>query len=364
MESKGVRILALVAVFVPILAVAAPASEIPAVMDAIAARLEQNQVKQGFTSGEWDDKWGFNGSIVTGMVDAYERTEKELYRASAALGGEFILRDVPCDAFLGDEVYAFFRLGVLDGAAGGGQWQTVVERFFDAAGSTPQAVFRYTDLYYGVDSSTAVFYLAYFAVAAHDANVAGAAYWRQALIDHLGYVGDDSAEFPVMALGVATWALTQTGVLDDTLVGRPDADPYWEGVRLCDLPGLLAGHQVPEGEPLSGSFYWRFDHTSGPFPGPIAGYTEDTIYGTLGLVAFASLKENADREDLKQAILAARDALLAGVDTDGTVYEHLSHEGKKYYAYAGEMLQALSRVEDYLKAQQESVLEEAVPVGQ
>jgi len=364
MESTGARILALIAVFVPMLAAAAPASEIPAVMDAIAARLEQNQVKQGFNCGEWDDKWGFNGSIVTGMVDAYECAEKELYLASAALGGEFILRDVPCDAFLGDEVYAFFRLGALEVAAGGGQWQSVVERFFDAVGSTPQAVSRYTDLYYGVDSSTAVFYLAYFAVAAHDTNVAGAAHWRQALIDHLGCVADDMAEFPVMALGVATWGLIETGVLDDTPVGPFDADPYWEGVRLCDLPGLLAGHQVPEGEPFSGSFYWRLDHMSGPLPGPTAGFTEDTIYGTLGLVAFASLKENIHREDLKQAILAARDALLAGVDTDGTVYEHLSHEGKKYYAYAGEMLQVLSRIEDYLKAQEESALEEAVPVDQ
>jgi hypothetical protein len=330
------------------LAVAAPASEIPAVMDAIAARLEQNQVKEGFTSGEWDDKWGFNGSIVAGMVDAYECTEKELYRASAVLGGEFILRDVPCDAFLGDEIYAFCKLGGLEGTADGVQWQDVVNGFFDAAGSTPEAVRGYTDLYYGVDSS----------------NTPGAAHWRQALIDHLGRVGDDVAEFPVMALGVATWALIETGVLDDTPVGPFDGDPYWEGVRLSDLPGLLAGHQVPEGEPFSGSFYWRFDHTSGPLPGPAAGYTEDAIYGTLGLVAFASLKENADREDLKQAILAARDALLAGVDADGTVYERLSHEGKKYYAYAGEMLQTLCRVEEYLKAQEETAMEEDVPVEQ
>jgi len=365
MQDRGVGIVALFAVFVSMLAVVASASEIPATVDAIAARLEYNQFNPGGSYGQWEGDWAYTGSIVAGMVDAYECTENELYRASAISGAKFILREARCGAFLGDETYALFRLGVIEGGTDESHWQAIVDRFFHDVGRTAQDVCDYTDLYREVDSSTAVFHLAYFAVAAHEVGVEGAAYWRQALIDHLARVGDNKAEFPVMALGVATWALIQTGPLDDTLVDRPGAEPYWTGVRLRDLPTLLAGHQVPDGEPFSGSFYWRFDHTFGPFPGLVAGFTEDAVYGTLGLVAFASLEENADREDLKLAIRAACDALLAGVDTDGTVYEHLSHEGRMYFAYAGEMLQALCRVEEYLKAVAEAEpAQETVPVGQ
>jgi len=112
-------------------------------------------------------------------------------------------------------------------------------------------------------------------------------------------------------------------------------------VTLADLPGLLLGHQVLPGVQDAGSFYWRFDHGYGGVPSAVSGYTEDTIFGTLGLVA-ASRADPALEFDA--AILAARQALLGGVYGGGVVYEHLWLQGAIYYAYAGEMLQVLSEL--------------------
>jgi hypothetical protein len=353
MIHRRVRVTAFLAVLASGWIVAARAAEIPDVMEAIAARLDLKQIKQGVEAGNWDKDWGYNGSIVAGMVDAYECLWCATYKASAVLGGKFILWQARCDSFMGDELYALQRLSVVDDGPDGDQWRIVVHRFFDEdVGNLPQNVAFYACLFDEMDPSTAVFYQAHFAVAAHLAGVEGADHWRQALIDRLARVADDKTSFPVMALGVATWALARTGELDETLIGHYDREPYWKGVRLCDLPGLLAGHQVPEGEEYAGSFYWRFDHTFGPFPGPLSGYTEDTIYGTMGLVAVASLEKNPSDcgcEERVAAIRAAARILADGVDADGKVYEHLAREGCSYYAFGGEMLQVLCDLQRYLQ---------------
>jgi hypothetical protein len=333
----------------------ARAAEISVVMDAIAARLDQKQIKQGLEIGNWDKDWGYNGSIVAGMVDAFECLECPTYKACAVLGGKFILWQARCDSFMGDELYALQRLSMVDDGPERDQWRLVVHRFFDEdVGNRPENVAYYAKLFDEMDPSTAVFYLAHFAVAAHLAGVEGADHWRQAVIDHLARVADDKASFPVMALGVATWALARTGELDETLIGHYDREPCWEGVRLYDLPALLASHQVPEGEEFAGSFYWRFDHTFGPFPGPLSGYTEDTIYGTMGLVAVALLEKNESDcgcDERAAAIRAAARILPDGVDADGKVYEHLAREGRSYYAFGGEMLQVLCDLQQYLQCQ-------------
>ncbi len=323
------------------------ASEMPVVVDAIAARLDQVQIKEGPFAGDWGGEWGFNGSVVAGMVDAYEQTGNVTYKTAALLGGEFILNEAR-GVFMGDEVYALVRLSEITVPPESDRWRGFVTRFFDEILDCPCGVNNYADLYLEIDPSTAVFYLAHYAVAAHLVQAKCTDHWRQVVVRGLSRVGDETASFPVMALGVATWALATTGELDDTFVGSYGNIPYWQGVVLGDLPGLLAGHQVPQGEPFGGSFYWRFDHTFGPFAGPVAGYTEDSIYGALGLVAAASAQEGLFQGDVQEQIRAVYAALLNGVEEDGTVYEHLSREGHAYHAFAGEMLQGLCGVKTYL----------------
>ncbi|MFC1739100.1 hypothetical protein ACFL1G_08640 [Planctomycetota bacterium] len=127
--------------------------------------------------------------------------------------------------------------------------------------------------------------------------------------------------------------------MNDTLIDPYGAGaPYWDDVNLADLPDLLLSHQVPDGEPNAGSFFWRFDHAGEE----VAGYTEDTIFGTLGLIA----ADRANPEfNYDSSILAARDALLIGVHEDGTIYDHLwLISDSFYYYYAGEMLQVLGEL--------------------
>ncbi|MBA7699249.1 hypothetical protein ES703_107940 [subsurface metagenome] len=194
-----------------------------------------------------------------------------------------------------------------------------------------------------LEPSTAVFYLANAVVAAYYVEAEDKQIWRDGLIDFLAKVDDGTSVYPVLGLGAATWALAQTGDMNSTPVDSNGAGrPYWNDVNLAELPDILLSHQVPDGELYEGSFYWRFDHTDGGDPeGEAAGYTEDTIFGTLGLVA----ADKANPElDYDSAILAARDALLVGVQPDGTVYEHLWMDGYIYYFYAGEMLQGLGEL--------------------
>jgi len=194
-----------------------------------------------------------------------------------------------------------------------------------------------TGRFVGTEPSTVVFYVAHQVVAAYYVDAGDKRIWRQGLIGWLSRV-DDSSQFPVMALGVATWALAQTGPLDDSLI-TPSGEgaPYWIGKTLKDLPDLLLSHQVAEGQPGAGSFYWQFQHGEGD----LNNCTEDAIFATLGLVA-ASKANPAP--NLDSAILAARDALLGGVTSHGMVWERLSQEGKICYAYASEMLQVTKSI--------------------
>jgi hypothetical protein len=177
--------------------------------------------------------------------------------------------------------------------------------------------------------------------AAYYVNATDKAMWRQGLISFLATIETD-ATYPVMSEGIATWALAQTGPLDGTYINlSAPTTSYWYHKKLSDLPGLLLSNQVTSGD-NAGSFYWRFDHYGSGEP---SGFTEDTIYGTLGLIAadaaYPALGYDAD-------ILAARLDLAAGgvgggggVAADGRVYEHIWSGGATYSVYAGETLQAL-----------------------
>lgn len=337
---------------------AVPASQVADAVKAMADRLERSQVQEGPDTGLWASEELFMGSMTGGVACAYEWLGGAAYATAAKWGGYYILRTSDVQGnLLGDEAYAFVRLSQLfdipptDGVWRSNVWREALVEFYASTRrpgyeESTQAYLAYFDV---MEPSTTVFFLAHHVVGAYYADDQDKAVWRDALIKHLSRV-DDNSSFPVMALGVATWALATIDGLDDTPVAADDSSPHWDGIVLSDLPALLLSHQVPEGEPFAGSFYWRFDHTSGALEGTGAGYTEDAIYGAIGLVAAASLEHPGAGEDLEGAITAAYEALLPGVDAEGKVYEHLSLQGATHHAFAGEMLQALWSTKQYLDA--------------
>jgi hypothetical protein len=150
-----------------------------------------------------------------------------------------------------------------------------------------------------------------------------------------------------MTLGIATWALSQTGPMDDTRIDPfgLTGNSYWKDVTLGDLPDLLSTHQVLSGE-YAGSFYVRFDHA---VPGPgyeAAGYTEDTIFGLLGLIGANAIEATDDVNDLSRdfedEIQNAREVVVKSVHLSGLVQEHIWLGTHMYYLFAGELLQTLS----------------------
>jgi len=330
----------------------------------IADRLEASQVHDGPQPGLWSEEEQFMGPTTAGMVCAYEWMQNISYYTSAESAASYVLylADVQGN-LLGDEAYGLVRMSQASKSEEPWTtplWVNVVVDFYESLrdpayeGST-QAYIRYFD---GMDPSTSVFYLAHHAVAANYIGDRDKDLWRTALITWLSYV-DDQSHFPVMDLGVATWALAETGNLDDTPVAADGGSLWWEGVKLSDLPLLLLSHQTPQEEPYGGSFYWRFDHTSGGSEDPAAGYTEDAVYGILGLVA-ASLQADVPDGGMTEAIRWAQAALLQGVDTEGRVFEHLAQQGETRHVFEGEMLQALWSVQQYLDASSESEVVGAV----
>ncbi len=302
-----------------------------------ADRLKAEQMHRG----NWPQESDYQGSIVAGMVSAYEVTCDSAHRSSAELGGDYILKGV--EAYE-DQVFALTRLSEIADDPCDNDWRTAVSNFYYNVKHREGGTEGYISGRLGpLEPSTTVFYLANAVVAAYYVEAEDKQIWHDALIDFLARVDDDTSVWPVWGLGAATWALAQTGDMNSTPIDPNSTGRlYWDGVTLAELPDLLLGHQVLDGELYGGSFYWRFDHTNGGDPeGEAAGYTEDTVFGTLGLVA--ANKANPEL-DYDSAILAARDALLVGIHADGTVYEHLWLDGYIFYFYAGEMLQALGEL--------------------
>ena len=327
----------------------------------VADRLDQSQEKTGPNRGLWLPDVLFVGPMTAGMVSAYESTGDPNYLAAAELGADYILwfADIQGN-MLGDEVYAFVLLSEASEDPNDNHWRDSLNAWYKSMRRPgyEEGTRTYIEYYEEMDRSTAVFYIAQQMIGAYYVDDVQKEVWREELLRYLSHVDDDSA-FPVMALGVATWALAVTGPLDDTPVTDYLSSPIWDGVVASDLPALLASHQVPEGEPFAGAFYWRFDHTAGDTEGIEAGYTEDAIYGVLGLTAVAMQETAMDevegegsqlKHDFDEAIQAGRDMLLQGIDEEGVVYGHLSLVGAARYAFAGEMLQALRQVEAYVEA--------------
>lgn len=317
------------------------------VRDAIstaADRLVDEQSTHGPAAGSWRNETAYTGSIAAGLVSAYVVTGNEAYRTAAELAGSYIT--ATSDNYYGDGAYALTRLSAISVDPDDNPWRTAAADFYelirnDAAGGGTAG---YIAWYASTNPSTAVFYLAHHLAAARYVNAVDLAIWREGLIDYLSKVADSTADYPVLSLGIATWALAVSGPLDNTLVrDGPAGEAYWNNVTLADLPGLLASHQVPEPESYAGSFYWRFDHDDGDPQNQYAtcGYTEDTSFSVLGLVGAAQAGASPDGG---AAVQAARQILPAGVTGDGRVYEHIWLGGYQHNFYAGELLQALGAV--------------------
>jgi len=306
----------------------------------VADRLEDKQIKVGVSAGIWPQEALYTGAIAAGMVDAYIWTGDAGYLASAELAGGYILT-APQWNFLGDEALALMQLSRTAADPQDNIWRTALETCYRFISQDVGGTARYLAGYGGTEPSTAVFYIAHHVVAAYYVNAADKTMWRQGLLDWLAKVDDASSNYPVMAMGVATWALASTGPLDNTLIDPSGVGAaYWNLKRLSDLPALLVGHQIPVGQPQAGAFYWRFDHTNSAGQSPFAGgYSEDAIYAAKGLAAAARRHPGLN---LGGALSRARTALINGVAASGAVLEHLSIWGYSYHAFAGEMLQALA----------------------
>lgn len=327
-------------------------------VDAIGTWLygNQDQVGGSLSEGSWPPEGEYTGSIVIGLVEAYHRRCGEAYKEAALLGGEYIReRDsYPPLVYLGygDDALAFAKLSSISPDPQDNQWRTELEDFYQYIresihGDGYQSTAGFISYYYSeTEPSTAVFYLAHHAIAAYYVDAADKAIWRDSVRAFLAQVSDDTADFPVWALGVATWALAQTGPLDDTPVKTLGlGEPYWVGRTFADLPDLLLSHQKGSG-PYEGSFFWRFDHTDGAgASGPqdrTHGFTEDNVFGVLGLAA--ALKANPDLPNVAAGISATKSLLSLGIDTDGSVWGHLWLASPKYFVYGGRMLTGFSGI--------------------
>lgn len=284
-------------------------------IDVLASRLQMDQQEDG----SWAEETDWTGTLAAGMVKAGKNLDEPNYLASADGAIDFILAQGSCDYF-GDELYAFSLREETKGLA---------KVFFQLVNKVGMEDYLYVFNHF-TDPSTKIFYWAHLTMAAYNVNAADKGHLRNSLRYSLREL-DDDADFPVMALGAAVWALANTGPLDNKyIVGTT--------TKLKDLPGMLASHQVSDG-PDAGSFFWRLDHGDGGTGALKQGYTDDSIYGTLGLIA--AYESDPKFADLKPAIESAQAALLGGVSVDGTVYEHLMQAGAVMQAYGAKMIQAL-----------------------
>jgi len=309
---------------------------VPAIGGFVAAA--DRLVGQQAGDGRWAGEEAYTGSIVPGLVRAYQMTGKAAYKTAAMLGGNYILASAGGN-FYGDEAYALTCLSDISGDPASNPWRTSVGDFYTAVESYPHGgggTSGYLSFFGASDPSLAAFYVGHHAVAAHYVDATDKAVWRGGLIDFLGDISDATALYPVMGLGVSVWALAMTGPMDGTLVD-PSAPPgsTWDGVALEDLPDMLLGHQKSTGD-HAGSFYWQFGHGSSSGGQPY-GYTEDTVFGTLGLMATHS----AGFADYSVAIGLGYGAVASGVGSDGKVYDHLWSGTVDQHCFAGDALRLM-----------------------
>ena len=279
------------------------------------------------------------GSIVIGLVCACEITEDYNLITCAEQDGNYILSTAKGN-FCGDEAYALCRLSQICSNPSDNPWRMAVSDFFQDVKNGVDGTEGYISQFAAAETSTAVSHLAYYVVAAHYVDAEDKEIWRKELINYLARIGDDCSDFPVMALGIATWSLATTGPLDDTPIDPSGiGTAYWSGRKLADLPALVVSHQVPDDDLYADSFYRRFDHDAGDLSSCVSGYTEDAIFATLGLISAS--QANLDSH-LDAAINSACQTLLDAVNSEGNIVEHLGVQNSDSRTFGGEMLFVLS----------------------
>ncbi|MBI9017254.1 MAG: hypothetical protein JEZ07_08350 [Phycisphaerae bacterium] len=295
-------------------------------------------------NGSWPGSADFTGSVVPGMTRAYQITGNTAYLASAQLAGNFIL-SIAGGNFLGDEAYALTRLSEVSTNPGINQWRTALGVFYAAVKNSEYGTDGYIDLIEEdqEDPSDALFFIAHHTVAAFYVDASDRYVWRVRLIEVLSRIQDGQSGYPVGSLGLAVWALVQTGLMDDTYVDpSAPSGSYWTGVKLNQLEGLLKGHIVLSGT-FAGSAYWRFDHGNGGFIQDIAGYTEDSVFATKG---FAALQKKSAGSVTEIRLKSVQDKLTAGIENDGSVQYSIFNNGQTEYVWAAETLAVLPILAD------------------
>lgn len=315
-----------------------------------ADNLKNAQITSGPNAGSWVDDQGnseknFTGPSCAGLIAAYLQNGSSAYLSSATAAANFIVTyetnlSSGTPNYVGDEAYALARLTEVGGNT---SYAVSVKNFYDStvrgrAGGTNGYISQLESNYTknGLpEHSQATFYLAEHTLAAYAAqvNAIDKAAWRNAMIQELGDV-TNSDLFPVEATGVALFALASTGPLDSTLV-NPSAQPgsFWNGVKLSDLPGIVARQQVTTGLKI-GSFNDQLDN-----PAAGTGFAEDAAFATLGLIG--AEKQNFLQYNYSTQILAAQNAMFQGEDATGAIHQDLYDTTTPHFNYInGEVLQA------------------------
>jgi len=310
--------------------------------ETLASRLTEAELMFSLDEATELIEMDFTGLIAAGMASAYELIGDNTYKTFAEIVGENILSTALGD-FTGDEVFALARLSQISSTPHENLWRTVVSDFYRDVQNGIDGTEGYLRQFAEASPSTAVFHLAYYVIGAYYVDAEDKEIFRCKLINYLSQVDDDCSDSPVMALGIATWALALTGALDDTLIDLSGTGAAcWNHKKLKDLPELLLSLQVPDGEPYAGSFYRRFDCGDGGTGGFLCGYTEDAIFATLGLIG---VFRDDPALDLEAAILASQRAILDAIDGTGSLCHHREIECSDcYQIHAAEMLQVLGEL--------------------
>jgi hypothetical protein len=308
---------------------AAPAyaTDVPAAITLAANRLVSAQL----ATGDWPKDGGqfgvsYPGSITAGLADAYLLTGVAVYQASATQGANAILATAGGN-FLGDEAWGLAMASQIQATPDNNPYHAALKTFYNV--SVPYSIGGtqgYINTVASGDPTVALYYLAQHLAAAGYVHATDVAVWRTAVISTLARV-NDSYYYPVLATSMATWALAQTGPLDNTLICSTG---FWAGKHLADLPASIAGAQIGSGS-LAGAFYGDFTDTMWP------GFTEDAAYGIKALAAGGPY--------LTQT-LAAKTWLANGVATFGIWQGMYTAQpavmGPSYYVYTGKALQGLA----------------------
>jgi len=287
-------------------------------------------------NGSWTDMGStdFTGATAAGLVAAYDRTGNSTYMTSAQNGAGFFMNN---SSLLGDEAFALTQLSTLQPNTNSNAYRTAAQNYFNTVsngtGGTSTYVNNFVAHYTNFnppDQSQAVIYLAYYTTAAYAVNANDRAVWRSGLLGALGQI-DDNDYYPVASLGMAVWALAQTGNGLSAATTLSGPSTILNGKTLAQLSALLASEIVPSG-PNAGTFFYDFGQTQ-------SGYTEDAAMGLMGLEAAYS----ADATLNYGALISGCQLALSGcIGNDGSTYYDMNHDTPTLNVFGGRALGALS----------------------